>query len=67
MARHLLSLFIAKKRNELAQLEAVDGRNQSFQSQQESETNTTGPNLDWGLDWDQFIFEPYPSMLGYNV
>ncbi|OBT77989.1 hypothetical protein VF21_03172 [Pseudogymnoascus sp. 05NY08] len=68
MARHLLSLTMAKKRKELAQLEAVDGSYQSFQAQQESETNTAVLDLDWGgLDWDQFLFEPQISMLGHNV
>lgn len=67
IARHLLGLNVARKRKELAQLEAVDGSFQSFQAHQESETNTALPNLDWGLDWDQFLFEPYISMLGPNV
>lgn len=67
IARHLLSLNVARKRKELAQLEAVDGSCQSFQAHQESETNTALPNVDWGLDWDQFLFEPYISMLGPHV
>ncbi|KFZ14990.1 hypothetical protein V502_05820 [Pseudogymnoascus sp. VKM F-4520 (FW-2644)] len=67
IARHLLSLNVARKRKELAQLEAVDGSCQSFQAHQESETNTALPNVDWGLDWDQFLFEPYISMLSPNL
>lgn len=67
MARHILSLTMAKKRKELAQLEAIDGSYQSPQAQQESETNNAVLNMDWGLDWDQFLFEPQISMPGHNV
>lgn len=67
MARHLLSLTMGKKRRELAQLEAVDGSYEPLQVQQESDTNAAVLNVDWGLDWDQFLFEPHLSMLGPNV
>ncbi|OBT45897.1 hypothetical protein VE00_04259 [Pseudogymnoascus sp. WSF 3629] len=67
MARHLLNLTMAKKRKELAQLEAIGGSYQSSQAQEESETNNAVLNMDWGLDWDQFLFEPQISMLGHNV
>ncbi|CAM1504853.1 Fc.00g024440.m01.CDS01 [Cosmosporella sp. VM-42] len=67
MARHLLSLNTAKKRKELAQLEAVEAGYQSFQVQPDSEDNTAVPDMGWGMDWEQFLFEPYLSMLGPDV
>lgn len=67
MARHLLSLNIAKKRKELAQLESVEASYQSFQAQPEPEANTAVPDMGWGDDWDQFLIEPYLSMLGPDI
>lgn len=67
MARHLLSLNTAKKRAGLAQLEAVEASSQSFQLQLDSEANAVVPDIDWGMDWEQFLIEPYLSMLGPNV
>lgn len=67
MARHLLSLNTAKKRKELAQLEAVEASYQSFQSLPEPEANTAVPDMGWGLDWDQFLIDPYVSMLGPDI
>ncbi|PLB41132.1 putative C6 transcription factor [Aspergillus candidus] len=63
MARHLLGLSMAKKRKELAQLEAVEA---GYQAQPEFETNTAVPDLGWE-DWDQFLIEPYLSMLGPDM
>ncbi|CRL22001.1 Fungal transcriptional regulatory protein, N-terminal [Penicillium camemberti] len=67
MARHLLSLNMAKKRRELAQLEAVEASYESFQAQPEPEANTGVPDMGWGDDWDQFLIEPYLSMLGPDI
>ncbi|KAE8421083.1 C6 zinc finger domain protein [Aspergillus pseudocaelatus] len=67
MARHLLSLNMAKKRKELAQLEAVEANYQFFPAQPASETNATVPDMDWAVDWDQFFIEPYLSMLGPDI
>jgi hypothetical protein len=69
MARHLLSLSMAKKRKELAQLEAVEAGYQSFQAQPESQANAAVPDMGWGedWDWDQFLIEPYLSMLGPDI
>ncbi|KAJ5505998.1 hypothetical protein N7453_004955 [Penicillium expansum] len=47
MARHLLSLNMAKKRKELAQLEAVEASYQSFQAQPESDANKAVPDMGW--------------------
>ena len=66
MARHLLSLNIAKKRKEVAQLEAVESTYQSFPTHSESETNIAIPDMDWGMDWDQVFIEPYLSILGQD-
>ncbi|PKX91294.1 C6 zinc finger domain protein [Aspergillus novofumigatus IBT 16806] len=67
MARHLLSLNKAKKRKELAQLEAVEANYQFFPAQPASETNTAVPDMDWEVDWDQFFIEPYLSMIGPDI
>lgn len=67
MARHLLSLNTAKKRKELAQLEAVEASYQPFQVQLDSEANTMVPDFDWWMDWEQFPIEPYLSILGPGV
>ncbi|KAJ5827294.1 Transcription factor [Penicillium robsamsonii] len=67
MAQHLLSLNMAKKRKELAQLEAVETNHQSFQAQPEFEANTSFLDMGWEEDWDQFLVEPYLSMLGPDI
>ncbi|RAK99963.1 uncharacterized protein BO80DRAFT_465686 [Aspergillus ibericus CBS 121593] len=59
MARHLLSLKIAKKRKELAQLEAVEGGDRLFQEPLASEANPAVPDIGEGVDWNQFFMEPY--------
>ncbi|KAJ5099738.1 C6 zinc finger domain protein [Penicillium argentinense] len=67
MARHLLSLSMAKKRKELTQLKAVEAGYEFFQTQPASEANTAVPDIDWDLDWDQFFIEPYLTMLGSDL
>lgn len=63
IARHLLSLNIAKKRKELLQLEAVEAVYEAFQPPPEPNPDTAVPDLvGWGVDWDQFLVEPYLSM-----
>ncbi|KAJ5623048.1 hypothetical protein N7490_011653 [Penicillium lividum] len=59
IARHLLSVKIAKKRKELMQLEAVEAGYEP-----EAEANAAFPDISWGVDWDQFLIEPYLSILG---
>jgi hypothetical protein len=63
MARHLVSLNIAKKRKELAQLEAIEANYQFLPAQAEPENNTAVLDTDWGMDWDQIFIEPYLSIL----
>ncbi|KAF4965335.1 hypothetical protein FSARC_6850 [Fusarium sarcochroum] len=67
MARHLLSLHTAKKRQELAQLEGVEAGYQFPQVQPDFEANNALPDMDWGVEWDQFLIEPYLSMFGPDV
>ncbi|TVY91577.1 Protein RDR1 [Lachnellula willkommii] len=67
MARHLLSLNMAKKRKELAQLEAVEVGYELFQAPPVSEANAVVPDMGWEMDWDQFFIEPYLSMLGPDI
>ncbi|KAL4972029.1 hypothetical protein BDW66DRAFT_163197 [Aspergillus desertorum] len=67
MARHLLSLNMAKKRRDLAQLEAVEANYQFFPAQPAPEPNTAVPDINWEVDWDQFFIEPYLSMLGLHT
>lgn len=66
-ARRLLSLTMAKKRKELAQLEAVEANYGFFPTQPASGINTAVPDMDWEADWDQFFIEPYLSMLGPDI
>ncbi|KAJ5556333.1 C6 zinc finger domain protein [Penicillium frequentans] len=67
MARHLLSLNMAKKRKELAQLEAVEASYDYVQPLPVTKANATIPEMDWAVDWDQFFIEPYLSMLGTDI
>ncbi|PLB50849.1 hypothetical protein P170DRAFT_425147 [Aspergillus steynii IBT 23096] len=67
MARHLLSLNVAKKRRELAQLEAVEAGYEFFQTPPVSEANAAASDMDWAVDWDQFFIEPFSFMLGPDV
>ncbi|KAJ4266275.1 hypothetical protein NW762_004259 [Fusarium torreyae] len=67
MARHLLSLHTTKKRKELAQLEGVEAGYQFPQVQPDLETNNAVPDMDWGVDWEHFLVEPYLSMFGPDV
>lgn len=67
MARHLLKLSMAKKRKEIAQLEAVEASYQFLPEQQGPQDSTVMPDPDWEMDWDQFFFEPYLSMLDSDI
>lgn len=69
MARHLLSLHLAQKRRELAQLEAVEAGYEFFQEPRASEAgiDTAGLDMDWEVNWDQFFIDPYMSMLGADL
>jgi hypothetical protein len=67
MARHLLSLNKAKKRKELAQLEAVEAGYEFFQAAPVSEANSAVPGMNWEVDWDQFFIEPNLSIFGPDV
>ncbi|KAJ6002578.1 C6 zinc finger domain protein [Penicillium sp. IBT 35674x] len=67
VARHLLSLNMAKKRKELAQLEAIEAGYDYLQPLSVCEANAMIPEMDWAVDWDQFFIEPYLSMLGTDV
>jgi hypothetical protein len=67
MARHLLSLNMAKKQNELAQLEAVEAGYEFFQAPPVSESNSAVPGMNWEVDWDQIFIEPYLSIFGPDV
>lgn len=64
MAKHLLSLHLAKKRKELAELEAVEKSCLSVEMEQTPPSNSNRQDFDWGVDWDQFLIEPYLSTLG---
>lgn len=64
MARHLLSLSMAKKRKELAHMEEVEAGYEFFQPPPVPET---APDMDWAIDWDQYFMEPYLSMLGPDI
>ncbi|KAF5549516.1 hypothetical protein FMEXI_4216 [Fusarium mexicanum] len=67
MVRHLLSLHTARKRQELAQLEAVESGCQFPQVQPYFEANNVVPDMDWGVEWEHFLVEPYLSMFGPDV
>lgn len=69
IAQHLFSLNVAKKRNDLMRLEAVEAGFESFQAQPgpEPPANAAFSDLDWGLDWDQLLAEPYLSIFGPEI
>jgi hypothetical protein len=77
VARHLFSLNIAKKRQELAQLEAVEAGYEFLQEQAPQvpvsgtqpigNGNAAVPDVDWNFDWDQFFIEPYFPLFGGDV
>lgn len=67
MARHLLGLTMTKKREELAQLEAVEAGYGFGQTPPTAEANSAMPDMSWEIDWDQFFIEPYLSMLGPDL
>ncbi|OQE29776.1 hypothetical protein PENSTE_c002G07159 [Penicillium steckii] len=64
IARRLFNLSMAKKRRELSQLEAVE-KDLGFEEMSPTpEANIALPSLDLEIDWDQFLIDPYFSMLG---
>ncbi|KAL4883824.1 C6 zinc finger domain protein [Aspergillus karnatakaensis] len=65
MARHLLSLKTAKKRRELAQLEAVEAGYEFFPLEPRNENMV--PAMDWGVSWDPFFIEQYLTMFGHDI
>lgn len=67
MARHLLKLKMAEKRKQLEHLEAVEANCQYFETQPEIEANATVLDVDWGEFWDEFLTEPYLSMLNSDI
>ncbi|KAF5568204.1 hypothetical protein FPHYL_2895 [Fusarium phyllophilum] len=67
MARHLLSLHTARKRQELAQLEAVESGYEFLQVQPHLMADNVMPDVDWGVAWEHFLVEPYLSMFGPDV
>ncbi|BCS02812.1 uncharacterized protein AKAW2_61076A [Aspergillus luchuensis] len=67
IARHLLSLKTAKKRKELAELEAVEAGFQSGLTPPEPEANASMPDISWELYWDQFFLEPYLPMFSGEI
>ncbi|GKZ27441.1 hypothetical protein AbraIFM66951_005451 [Aspergillus brasiliensis] len=67
IARHLLSLKTAKKRKELAELEAIEAGYQIALTPPESQTNVSVPDISWELYWDQFFIDPHLPLLGGGV
>ncbi|CAG7972470.1 unnamed protein product [Penicillium olsonii] len=66
MARHLLGLNMAKKRKEIARLEAVEAECEAFETLSVSEESTALPDVELGIDWDQFFMEPYSAMFSID-
>ncbi|CAG7994495.1 unnamed protein product [Penicillium salamii] len=66
MARHLLSLNMAKKRKELAHLESVEAGFELIQSPL-SGPDVAPPDIEWAVDWDQFFIEPYMTMFSFDA
>lgn len=66
MARYLLGLDVARKKRELERLEAVEMSQLSAESQPQLgfTADTAVPDMDWLADWDEFLIEPYLSVLG---
>lgn len=67
MARHLLGLHLDRKRKEVAQLEPLQASYQYVQAQPEYEDTNAVSEFDYGVDWDQFLLEPYISMFSGDV
>lgn len=69
MARYLLNLSMAKKRNELAQLQVVENSFLALQTEPEVENRSSPivPDVGLGELWDQFLMDPYLSLLGPNL
>ncbi|GCB21640.1 protein RDR1 [Aspergillus awamori] len=67
IARHLLSLKTARKRKELAELEAIEAGYQFGLTPPGPEASVSVPDISWDLYWDQFFIEPYLSMPGGGI
>ncbi|KAF2169464.1 hypothetical protein M409DRAFT_65118 [Zasmidium cellare ATCC 36951] len=70
MIQHLLDLHLERKRKEFAQLEPVHSSYQSIQAQPEqpdADAILNLPEFGYGIDWDQFLLEPYLPLLGSEV
>lgn len=67
MAKNLLSLHTAKKRRELAQLETIEARVQLSQPEPALDTSIMMPDTGWAIDWDQYLFEPFITMVGSDI
>ena len=66
MARYLLNLSAARKRKELARLEAVEA-SQTLGAPPDLASATDLSDMTWAADWDQFLVEPFLSILGPDV
>lgn len=68
MARHLLGLSTARKRRELALLEGIEASYQETPPPPppEAQADLVG-EMNWGMDWDQFLFEPYLTVFGLDA
>jgi hypothetical protein len=62
-ARYLLKLSLAKKRKEASELEAIDARSQGM-DRDPSFIPQELPEVDFNIDWDQLMVDPYLSILG---
>lgn len=67
MARYLLNLNMAKKQKELAQLQAVEESFMALQPEPEVDANPFMSDIGLGDLWDQFLVDPYLSMLGPDL
>lgn len=66
MARHLLRLGTERKRRELALLEAVEMA-YDLPPQPQVGLSAVLPDVALQMDWDQFLVEPYLTMLGLDA
>ncbi|KAK4493607.1 hypothetical protein PRZ48_015274 [Zasmidium cellare] len=70
MTRKLLDLHLGRKRKELAQLEPIQASYQPSQSPPDLPdpgNMINMPEFGYGIDWDQFILEPYLPMFNTDV
>lgn len=67
MARRLLNLHTARKREELSQLEAIETDSGSSEVSLNSLESIETPEIEWDADWEQFLFDPFLSTLGQDM